>query len=275
MPKCSLVPSNISGSHSSNPPFRKVPSTTRACLSQTGAGWCLGPLEAPLRAFLSASGQAFPSQGKERPNGARLSTQGNLQTSSTTRPCLSQTGAGWCLTSEEGRGSEQSIHQLRLTIASDPLWYPGKAKPGAQKRGRKPKLTEAKRLRAAKSATSLQASGIEPSAAAVVDRAPNATLNPDTGEPFTPKYIYFLAGGEWALVSWGGEVGDACGEGGAEVSQRSPDVTGPIHSWGGEVRTPCGEGAAEAPRCGGAHTLMGRRGLHPLMHRPYNTSRHH
>ncbi len=29
------------------------------CTLQTGAGWCLGPLEAPLRAFLPANGQAF------------------------------------------------------------------------------------------------------------------------------------------------------------------------------------------------------------------------
>ena len=87
--------------------------------------------------------------------------------------------------------------------------------------------------------------------------------------------IYFLAWYEGVLVSWGGEVGAACGEGDAEVSQRFPDGAGPIHSWGGEVRTPFGEGAAEAPRCGRAHTLMGRRGLHALMHRLYNTSRHH
>ena len=72
--------------------------------------------------------------------------------------------------------------------------------------------------------------------------------------------IYFLAWYECVLVSWGGEVGAACGEGDAEVSQRFPDGAGPIHSWGGEVRTPFGEGAAEAPRCGRAHTLMGRRG---------------
>ena len=58
-----------------------------------------------------------------------------------------------------GHPTKQSIQQLRLTIASGPLWYPGKAKPGAQKRGRKPKLTEAKRLRVAKSATSLKTSG--------------------------------------------------------------------------------------------------------------------
>ena len=55
-----------------------------------------------------------------------------------------------------GHPTKQSIQQLRLTIASDPLWFPGKAKPGAQKRGRKPKLTEAKRIRIAKSDTSLK-----------------------------------------------------------------------------------------------------------------------
>ena len=83
----------------------------------------------------------------------------------------------------------------------------------------------------------------------------------------TPVWLGFLP--------LGGAVEAACGEGDAEVSQRFPDGAGPIHSWGGEVRTPFGEGAAEAPRCGRAHTLMGRRGLHALMHRLYNTSRHH
>ena len=32
---------------------------------------------------------------------------GNLQASSTTRPCLIQTGAGWCLTPEEGRDADR------------------------------------------------------------------------------------------------------------------------------------------------------------------------
>ena len=76
--------------------------------------------------------------------------------------------------------------------------------------------------------------------------------------------IYFLAWYECVLVSWGGEAGAACGEGDAEVSQRFPEVEGPMHSWGAEVA-----------RCGGPQRLMGRRGFHPLIHRLYNTSRHH
>ena len=36
-------------------------------------------------------------------------TQENLQVSSTTRPCLTQTGAGWCLTPEEGRVAESLV----------------------------------------------------------------------------------------------------------------------------------------------------------------------
>ena len=41
-------------------------------------------------------------------------TQENLQVSSTTRPCLSQTGAGWCLTSEEGRGLGSVVDTPRV-----------------------------------------------------------------------------------------------------------------------------------------------------------------
>ena len=52
-----------------------------------------------------------------------------------------------------------------------------------------------------------------------------------------------------------------------------PLIEEPIHSWVAEVRTPCGEGAAEVPQRGRAHTLMGRRGFHPLMHTLYNTTR--
>ena len=52
-----------------------------------------------------------------------------------------------------------------------------------------------------------------------------------------------------------------------------PLIEESIHSWAAEVRTPCGEGAAEVPQRGRAHTLMGRRGFHALMHTLYNTTR--
>ena len=88
-----------------------------------------------------------------------------------------------------GHPTKQSIAQIRLAIAEDPLWYPGKIKDGAKKRGPKPKLTEAKKLRIARSAMALKRAGVEPSVAGVVEKCPEATKNPDTSEAFTDKYI--------------------------------------------------------------------------------------
>ena len=36
----------------------------------------------------------------------------------------------------------------------------------------------------------MKKSGVEPSVAGVVARCPDATQNPATGQPFTPKYVY-------------------------------------------------------------------------------------
>ena len=47
-------------------------------------------------------------------------TQENLQVSSTTRPCLSQTGAGWCLTPEEGRVAESVVDTPRVSLVHTP-----------------------------------------------------------------------------------------------------------------------------------------------------------
>ena len=61
-----------------------------------------------------------------------------------------------------GHPTKQRIQQFRVAVASDPLWYPGKVRAGAKKRGPKPKLTEGKRLGLAQSAMSLKSNGIGP-----------------------------------------------------------------------------------------------------------------
>ena len=75
-------------------------------------------------------------------------------------------------------------------MAADPAWHPGKREPAREKPGPKPKLTKAKKLCIARSAMALKSTqGVEPSVAAVVENCPSATLNPETEEPFTDKYI--------------------------------------------------------------------------------------
>ena len=72
-----------------------------------------------------------------------------------------------------GHPTTQSIAQIRLAIAEDPLWYPGKIKDGAKKRGPTPKLTEAKKLCVARSAMALKSAGVGPSVAGVVANCPS------------------------------------------------------------------------------------------------------
>jgi len=88
-----------------------------------------------------------------------------------------------------GHPSKQAIAELRARIAADPQWYPGKKSEDAKKPGRKPLLTEAKKLAIARSAMALKAAGEEPSVPTVLDKCPRAAINPDTNEPFTKKYI--------------------------------------------------------------------------------------
>ncbi len=85
--------------------------------------------------------------------------------------------------------SHTAIAKLRGHFESDPHWYPGKVTENAKKRGWKPLLTAHKKRCVAEAAMAEKREGKEPSAAGVITRAPRATLNPNTGEPFTAKYI--------------------------------------------------------------------------------------
>jgi hypothetical protein len=90
---------------------------------------------------------------------------------------------------KNGHPSEGAISNLRATFDSDPHWYPGKQDENAQKPGPKKKFTEAKQNAVARAAMALKEGGIEPTAATVIARCPNAAINPDTGKAFDEKLV--------------------------------------------------------------------------------------
>ena len=89
-----------------------------------------------------------------------------------------------------GHPDQPVVSKLLKIVRSDPKWYPGKLTEGAQKRGRKRTFTGQKQQAVASCAMAIKRSGYEPTAAAVKQRCPAATMNPDTEEPYTDKYIY-------------------------------------------------------------------------------------
>ena len=88
-----------------------------------------------------------------------------------------------------GSPSHACIAAWRATLASDPDWYPGKTKENRKRPGPKPLFTGQKKRCVAEAAMALKRQGIEPSYNEVVHRAPRAMRNPETGEPFTQKYV--------------------------------------------------------------------------------------
>jgi hypothetical protein len=89
-----------------------------------------------------------------------------------------------------GHPERPAVSQLLEAMKNDPDWYPGKAAQNTEKRGAKRTFTAQRQQAVANSAMALKRSGEEPSAADVKQRCPAATLNPNTGEPYTDKYIY-------------------------------------------------------------------------------------
>ena len=89
-----------------------------------------------------------------------------------------------------GHPTKQAVAALREAFASDPAWHPGKGVGEAKTPGPRPRFTAAKKAQVAASAMVLKAAGMEPTAELVVARCPKAAENPDTGAPFTPKYVY-------------------------------------------------------------------------------------
>ena len=88
-----------------------------------------------------------------------------------------------------GHPSKQAIAASHSSAKNDNNWYPGKEKPGAQKRGPKNKFSNAKKQVVANSAMALKRVGVEPTLANVIARCPRAATNPATGGAFTSPTI--------------------------------------------------------------------------------------
>ena len=88
-----------------------------------------------------------------------------------------------------GHPGHTAIANLRGCFDSDPDWHPGKKACSGKRPGPPPLLTPQKKQALAKAAMALKRAGEEPTVAAVIQKAPRASLNPSTGEAFTDKYI--------------------------------------------------------------------------------------
>lgn len=88
-----------------------------------------------------------------------------------------------------GHPNQGAISKL-MAAMDDPDWYPGKEADDACKPGPKPLFTAQMQQAVANSAMALKRRGEEPSATEVKARCPEASTNPDTGDPFTDKYIH-------------------------------------------------------------------------------------
>lgn len=88
-----------------------------------------------------------------------------------------------------GQPKKRSVAEWRALYKADPDWYPGKTAEQRKKPGPPKLLTGQKAHAIARCAMSLKRSGFEPTVALVKEKCPDATLNPDTDEPFTDKYI--------------------------------------------------------------------------------------
>ena len=93
-----------------------------------------------------------------------------------------------------GHPTQGAISHLLIRIRSDAEWYPGKNNEQSAKRGPKITFTEQRRQAVANAAMALKRQGEEPSAANVRVKCPQATLNPNTGESYTDKYILEVFG---------------------------------------------------------------------------------
>ena len=90
---------------------------------------------------------------------------------------------------KKGGGCPQkgSMSEFLSKADEDPEWFPGKH--SGAKRGRKPRLTPAKRRCIAQSLMAAKKRGEEPCPEVAIQRCPKSTLNPETGEPFCDKTL--------------------------------------------------------------------------------------
>ena len=89
-----------------------------------------------------------------------------------------------------GHPGREIVSRLMIALQEDPEWYPGKSADRTEKGGCKRTFSGQKKQAVANAAMALKRNGKEPTAAAVKERCPTATMNPKTGNPYTDKYIY-------------------------------------------------------------------------------------
>ena len=103
-----------------------------------------------------------------------------------------------------GQPGPDAVRKLLLRIEEDPSWFPGKKQGVAP--GRKRALSEQARQSIKRSAEAIKESGLEPTYPLILARCPNATRNPDTGEPVDKRAVYdvfrTLCYDEGAEVPW-------------------------------------------------------------------------
>ena len=84
--------------------------------------------------------------------------------------------------------STEAIRQLIDKMTQDDDWFPGKVYGGLG--GRPCVLTETNKSIVATSAMAMKERGIEPTYALIIAQCPNASINPNTGEPVSKQVVY-------------------------------------------------------------------------------------
>ena len=85
---------------------------------------------------------------------------------------------------------ESSVRLWRERFEADPKWYPGKDEDEDVFKGGRPKVITGQQEHAiATSAMAMKERGLVPSVSAILASCPQATLNPETDEPFSAKVI--------------------------------------------------------------------------------------
>ena len=84
--------------------------------------------------------------------------------------------------------STEAITQLIKKMTDDEGWFPGKLHGGMG--GRPSVVTETNKAIIANSTMVMKQRGIEPTYALIIAQCPNATINPNTGEPVSRQVVY-------------------------------------------------------------------------------------
>ena len=149
---------------------------------------------------------------------------------------------------------------------------PGKTEENRKRPGPKPLFTPQKKRATAEALMACKRGGIEPSYQEAIIRAPRATLNPETGEPFTPKYVMqvfkTLCHDEGSEEPWGHMMP-------YQKTALSPELIAQRMAWGREMKRrghteswfhrnviwmdPCSTIVAGGPRTA-FHHVLGRAG---------------